>query len=129
MRAEWRLAFGDTDDRLAPTLLWHFSAWSLKCLCNEKGYSPDRIFTPGTYRNVAIVMVDIFSFSSYVRDTRNEALVRARSRRSTPRRARRSWRPAGVAARGVDRRRARRESIAPDVRVTRRSAPCDRASA
>ena len=76
MRAEWRLAFGDTDDRLAPTLLWHFSAWSLKRLREEKGYAPDRIFAPGTYRNVAIVMADICSFSSYVRDTRDEALVR-----------------------------------------------------
>lgn len=74
--AEWKAAFGDADDRLAPTLLWHFSSWTLRRLKRDRGLSPDRVLVPGTYPNVAIVMADICSFSSYVRDTRDPALVR-----------------------------------------------------
>jgi adenylate cyclase len=75
--AEWRHAFGDTaDDRLAPTLLWHFSSWTLRRLNREHDLPADRILSSGVGRNLAIVMADLCSFSSYVRDSRNDALVR-----------------------------------------------------
>lgn len=77
-QAEWRMAFGDQpDDSMAPTLLWHFSASRLQKLHQEHGLKPLEILRPGNYRNVAIVMADLCSFSSYVRDTRDDALVRA----------------------------------------------------
>lgn len=75
-RAEWRAAFADADDFLAPTLLWHFSSWTLRRLAREHGLRPDDVLRAGVYRHVAIVMADICSFSSYVRDTRDETLVR-----------------------------------------------------
>lgn len=75
-RAEWRAAFAGADDFLAPTLLWHFSSWTLRRLGREHGLRPDDVLRAGVHRNVAIVMADICSFSSYVRDTRDEALVR-----------------------------------------------------
>jgi class 3 adenylate cyclase len=75
-RAEWHAAFAGADDFLAPTLLWHFSSWTLRRLGREHGLRPDDVLRAGVYRDVAIVMADICSFSSYVRDTRDETLVR-----------------------------------------------------
>ncbi|HKU95564.1 MAG TPA: adenylate/guanylate cyclase domain-containing protein, partial [Vineibacter sp.] len=76
IRAEWRAAFAGADDFLAPTLLWHFSSWTLRRLGRERGFDPQGVLRAGVYRNVAVVMADICAFSSYVRDTRDEALVR-----------------------------------------------------
>lgn len=77
VRAEWTRAFGDTaDERLAPVLLWHFSSWTLNRLHRDLGLPPDGILRPGVHQNVAILMADLCSFSSYVRDTRDDALVR-----------------------------------------------------
>ena len=74
VRAGWRAAFAGADDYLAPTLLWHFSSWSLRRLGRDRG--PQDVLGAGLYRGVAVVMADICAFSSYVRDTRDEALVR-----------------------------------------------------
>jgi class 3 adenylate cyclase len=76
VRAEWRTAFAGADDFLAPTLLWHFSSWTLRRLGRDLGVGPDDVLRPGVYRDVVVVMADICAFSSYVRDTRDEALVR-----------------------------------------------------
>jgi class 3 adenylate cyclase len=77
IRAAWTRIFGDTaDDRLAPTLLWHFSPWTLQRLHCDLGLPPRGILRPGVHRDVAVLMADLCSFSSYVRDTRDDALVR-----------------------------------------------------
>jgi class 3 adenylate cyclase len=76
VRAEWQTAFGGIDEFLAPTLLWHFSSWTLRRLRRERGIAAQDVLRGGVYRGVAVVMADICSFSSYVRDTRDEALVR-----------------------------------------------------
>jgi class 3 adenylate cyclase len=76
VRAEWQSAFAGADDLLAPTLLWHFGSWTLRRLAREHGLGPDQVLRAGVYRDVAVVMADICAFSSYVRDTRDEALVR-----------------------------------------------------
>ena len=77
MRAEWHAAFGTaTDERMMPTLLWHFSPWTLARLHRERGLGPDDVMQPGAYRDVIIVIADLCAFSSYVRDTRDDALVR-----------------------------------------------------
>lgn len=76
VRAEWRAAYAAADDLMAPTLLWHFSSWTLRRLAREHGLGPENVLRSGIYRDVAVVMADICAFSSYVRDTRDEALVR-----------------------------------------------------
>ena len=76
VRAEWQAAYAGADHLLAPTLLWHFSSWTLRRLAREHGLGPDDVLRAGIYRDVAVVMADICAFSSYVRDTRDEALVR-----------------------------------------------------
>lgn len=77
MRAEWQSAFGKAaDERMMPTLLWHFSPWTLARLHRERGFSPDDVMQPGAYRDIIIVIADLCAFSSYVRDTRDDALVR-----------------------------------------------------
>jgi class 3 adenylate cyclase len=76
IRAEWRTAFADADSLLAPTLLWHFGSWTLRRLRREHGLAPQDVLRAGIHRDAVIVMADICSFSSYVRDTRDESLVR-----------------------------------------------------
>lgn len=77
MRSEWQQAFGAaTEERLMSTLLWHFSPWTLARLHRERGLGPDEIMQPGAYRDIIIVIADLCAFSSYVRDTRDDALVR-----------------------------------------------------
>jgi class 3 adenylate cyclase len=77
MRAEWQMAFGRAaDERMMSTLLWHFSPWTLARLRRESGSGPDDVMRPGTYRDIVIVIADLCAFSSYVRDTRDDALVR-----------------------------------------------------
>ena len=61
---------------MSSTLLWHFSSWNLKKLYTEHGLKPLEILRPGNFRNVVVIMADLCSFSSYVRDTRDDALVR-----------------------------------------------------
>jgi class 3 adenylate cyclase len=78
MDAEWRRAFGGREsDQLTPTLLWHFHASRLRQLHEKFGLEPDQILRADTYRNLIIVMADLCSFSSYVRDTPDEGIVRA----------------------------------------------------
>lgn len=76
--AQWVYAFGDEDaDRyLRDTLLWHFDFWNLRRLNRDKGLTPGEVLGPGTYKSIAIVMADLCSFSSYVRDTRDQELIR-----------------------------------------------------
>lgn len=71
-------AFGGEwiNDSLHPALLWHFGFWRLKQLCEEHGFTPTTILKPGLYRNVVVLMVDFCSFSSFVRDTRDDEVVR-----------------------------------------------------
>lgn len=75
--AKWKFAYGDSehDHHLSESLLWHFGSWHLRRL-KEQDYAPDEILKPGIYDNVVIVMADLCSFSNYVRDTRDEELIR-----------------------------------------------------
>jgi class 3 adenylate cyclase len=79
-RAHWRQAFGDAFDDYpaAGTLLWHFSPWELARLHREEGMAPDDILQPRVYEDVVVVMADLCSFSSYVRDTRDSQQIRRR---------------------------------------------------
>ncbi len=76
-RAKGRQAFGDAwvNDELQGTLLWHFGHLRLRRLHRE-GTAVEEIFPQGLYRNVIALLVDLCSFSSYVRDTRDDAVIR-----------------------------------------------------
>ena len=71
-------AFGDgfQNDPLQAALLWHLAFWRVRRL-REAGRSlPRSILPPGLCRDVVVLMADLCSYSSYVRDTRDEAVSR-----------------------------------------------------
>jgi class 3 adenylate cyclase len=76
--AKWRYAFdGRWDDSpLKSSLLWHFGFWRLRQLNQLRGLTPDEILPPGLYRGAIVLLADLASFSSYVRDTRDDEVVR-----------------------------------------------------
>jgi adenylate cyclase len=75
-------AFGGTSiadfsmDGLQATLLWHFGFWRLQQLREQQNRSPREIIPPGEYKAVVILLADLCSFSSYVRDTPNDDVIR-----------------------------------------------------
>lgn len=84
--AQARLAFGtgssDPDGVLRQSLVWHFGAWRLKELreSHEARTGPpsdERLVPAGHYERAIVVMADISSFSSFVRDTPDEEITRA----------------------------------------------------
>jgi class 3 adenylate cyclase len=70
-------AFGDGfHDPLQAALLWHLAFWRVRRL-REAGRSlPRSILPPGMCRDVVVLMADLSSYSSYVRDTRDDAVSR-----------------------------------------------------
>jgi len=79
-QAHWRIVYEGkfADDPRSTTLLWHFSPWELARLHREEGLSPNDLLQPRTYDEVIVVMADMCSFSSYVRDTRDPAMIHRR---------------------------------------------------
>lgn len=81
-RAQGHYAFGGDSqagynhDPLNAELLWHLGFWKIRQLRESKQLGPRDILTPGLYKNVAVVVADLCSFSSYVRDTPDERIVR-----------------------------------------------------
>jgi adenylate cyclase len=63
-------------DPLKAELLWHFGFWRLKQLRSAGRATSRDILPPGSYHGVAVVLADLCSFSSYVRDTNNAEIVR-----------------------------------------------------
>jgi class 3 adenylate cyclase len=71
-------AFGDSfqNDPLQASLLWHLAFWRVRRL-REAGRSvPRAILPPGRCPDVVVLMADFCSYSSYVRDTRDDAVSR-----------------------------------------------------
>jgi adenylate cyclase len=77
-RAKGVEAFAESfvNDPLQAALLWHFGSWVLRRVREESGASARAVLPPGRYKNVAAVFADLSSFSSYVRDTRDDQVVR-----------------------------------------------------
>ncbi len=75
--AKGRAAFGDAwvHNPLQNALLWHFGIWRLNLLQREVDHDPTAIMPAGLYEDVAVVIADLCSFSSYVRDTRDSEVV------------------------------------------------------
>jgi adenylate cyclase len=61
---------------LKAELLWHFGFWRLQHLRSAGRRTPGDILPPGSYRGVAVLLADLCSFSSYVRDTADHDIVR-----------------------------------------------------
>jgi adenylate cyclase len=81
-RAKGLSAFGGASlaeyehNPLKAELLWHFGFWRLRELRAAGRATPTDILPTGLYRGVAILLADLCSFSSYVRDTPNPEAVR-----------------------------------------------------
>ncbi|MGA2613031.1 MAG: adenylate/guanylate cyclase domain-containing protein [Spirochaetia bacterium] len=77
-RAKGLYAFGDAfrNEPLQTALLWHFGFWKLKQLREARGMSARDILPPGLYRAAVVLFADLSSFSSFVRDTRDDAVIR-----------------------------------------------------
>ena len=81
-RAKGFHAFGGSSlesyehDPLKAQLLWHFGFWRLKQLRAAGRTDPRDILPPATYRGVAVLLADMCSFSSYMRDTSDSEIVR-----------------------------------------------------
>src|SRR5262249_10939552 len=65
-----------TNEPLKSALLWHFGFWRLRQLRESRGLTPREIVPPGLYRGVAVLLADLCAFSSYVRDTPDDDVVR-----------------------------------------------------
>ena len=76
--AKWRYAFGEDHNNhpLTGSLLWHFGFWKLSGLHKEQRRQPNEVLRPGLYRNVVVLMADLCAFSSYVRDSPDNELIR-----------------------------------------------------
>ncbi len=77
-RAKGVEAFGESfvNDPLQAALLWHFGSWVLRRVREESGAAARGVLRPGLYKNVVVVFADLSSFSSYMRDTRDDQVVR-----------------------------------------------------
>src|SRR5205823_6170566 len=60
---------------LKAELQWHFGYWRLHQLRMMGRATARDILPPGTYRGVVVVLADLCSFSSFVRDTPNVEIV------------------------------------------------------
>ena len=77
-RAKGRHAFGDdfSADALESTLLWHFGFWRLRQLRDAGRKTARDILPPGLYPNVVVVTADLSGYTRFVRDTRDDNVVR-----------------------------------------------------
>jgi class 3 adenylate cyclase len=76
--AKGRFAFGDnwTGDLVQSALLWHLGFWRIEQL-RRKGEDLNSVLQTGCYSDVVVLIADLSSSSSYVRDTRDSEVVRA----------------------------------------------------
>jgi len=63
-------------DPLRAELLWHLGAIRLRHLRELGRHTAREILPPGLYRGVAVLMADLSSFSSFVRDTPDPDIIR-----------------------------------------------------
>jgi len=75
---KWRWAFGErhVESLLKTTLLWHFGYSRLLQLHKRHGFAPEEILPPRRFRSAVVLLADMSSFSSFVRDTRDDEVMR-----------------------------------------------------
>jgi class 3 adenylate cyclase len=64
-----------TGDQVQHSLIWHFGFWRLRQLV-DSGLTARTLLPPKIYPHVAVVMADLCGFSGYVRDTRDDDVIR-----------------------------------------------------
>src|SRR5208283_491512 len=76
--AEGRHAFEETwaGDNLQSTLTWHYGFWELKRLRQQCGKTSSTMLPPGRYPKVVTVMADLCGFSGYVKETKEDGVIR-----------------------------------------------------
>ena len=77
-RAKGVHAFGESfsNDPLQSSLIWHFGFWVLRRIRESDNATPRTIMVPGLYKSIVVIFADLSCFSSYVRDTRDDDVVR-----------------------------------------------------
>ena len=75
---KWRWAFGEhhVESPLKASLLWHFGYSRLLQLRKLHNFSPEQVLPPRRFRNAVVLLADLSSFSSFVRDTRDDEVMR-----------------------------------------------------
>lgn len=75
---KWQWAFGDrhVENPLKSSLLWHFGYSRLLQLHRVHKLEPEQILPARRFRNAVVLLADLSSFSSFVRDTRDDEVVR-----------------------------------------------------
>jgi class 3 adenylate cyclase len=75
---KWRWAFGErhVESPLKTSLLWHFGYSRLLQLHKVHGFAPEEILPARRFRNAVVLLADLSSFSSFVRDTRDDEVMR-----------------------------------------------------
>jgi adenylate cyclase len=63
-------------DPLKEELLWHFGFWRLRELRERHAMGPREMLVPGVYRNAVVLLADMCSFSSFMRDTPDAEVTR-----------------------------------------------------
>jgi class 3 adenylate cyclase len=81
-RAKGSYAFGNDPTGsyihhpLHAQLIWHLGFWRVKNIREMHNCEPRDILPPGLYRKVVVVVADMCGFSSYVRATEDEQIIR-----------------------------------------------------
>ena len=75
---KWRWAFGEhhVENPLKTSLMWHFGYSRLLQLHKVHKFAPEQILPPRRFRNAVVLLADLSSFSSFVRDTRDDEVMR-----------------------------------------------------
>jgi adenylate cyclase len=75
---KWRWAFGErhVESPLKTSLLWHFGYSRLLQLHKVHNFAPEQILPPRRFRHAVVLLADLSSFSSFVRDTRDDEVMR-----------------------------------------------------
>lgn len=71
-------AFGKEyeDNALYGSLIWHFGFWHLKYLRKKYGTQAEEFLKPRVHQNAVVLLADISAFSSFVRDTQDDDVLR-----------------------------------------------------
>lgn len=71
-------AFGDDyrPDDIHTTLIWHFGYWRVRRMLERGFIGNGKLVDVGRHKNIAVMLADLSNFSSFVRDTPDDHVVR-----------------------------------------------------
>jgi class 3 adenylate cyclase len=76
-RVKGKFAYEDafTGSASQSMLLWHFGCWTLRRVRREANLPVESVMRKGWYPDAAVLIADLSGFSSYVRDSPDDAVV------------------------------------------------------